>query len=102
MPLQTDQHSDRSYFVKLFEISDQQPMLIQLLRSNHRELTEEEEQLMDMDEIRTFSVPRLLLRIDKTTDISQALKTSSLAEDASPAQKTVILNRLESLQKQLP
>ena len=102
MPLQTDQHSDRSYFVKLLEISDQQPILIQLFRSNHRELTEEEEQLMDMDEIRTFSVPRLLLRIDKTTDISQALKTSSLSEDASQAQMKIILNRLESLQKQLP
>jgi len=102
VPLQTDQQSDRSYFAKLLEISDEQPILIQLFMSNHRELPEEEKQLMDLEERRTFSVPRLLLRIDKTTDLTKTLKTSPLSEDSTPEQLEANVKLLQALQSRLP
>lgn len=102
MSLQTEPDRDYTYYAKVLENSDQQPVLIQLFRSNHRELSEEEQQQMNLEDRRTFSVPRLMLQIDKTTDLPQALKDSPLSEDTNAAQMQVILNRLDSLQKQLP
>lgn len=102
MSLQTEPDRDHTYFAKVLENSDQQPVLIQLFRSNHRELSEEEQQQMHLEDQRTFSVPRLILQISKTTDLQQALKDSPLSNDTNDAQMQVIHTRLESLQKQLP
>lgn len=102
MSLQTEPDRDHTYFAKVLENSDQRPVLIQLFRSNHKELSEEEQQQMHLEDQRTFSVPRLILQISKTTDLQKALKDSPLSNDTNEAQMQVIHTRLESLQKQLP
>lgn len=102
LSLQTE--PDRAYtcYAKVLENRDQQPVLIQLFRSNHRELSEGEQQQMNLEDRRTFSLPRLMLQIDKSTDIPEVLKESLLSEAASPVQMQKNVELLQNLQSQLP
>ncbi|MFH1302197.1 MAG: DUF1559 domain-containing protein [Planctomycetota bacterium] len=97
-PLQVDPNAKRVYYVNVLRGETPYPFKLELYFLYNPQRVEEDEP----DRMTKSSGPYLLFEIDKTTDLTQALKSSSMSDDATPTQVKEILSRLETLQEQLP
>jgi prepilin-type processing-associated H-X9-DG protein len=92
-PLQSDPQAKQVYFVRVLHHQDSTPLRIEVYSDVNPE------QVKDL-----MKLPGavFLFLVDKTTDIAEAMKATSLSEEASPTQLQINEDILKNLQSRLP
>ncbi len=96
--LQSDSKSRLKYFTNVLRNEAGVALVIRVFTYEKNELTEEERKKTRELE---FSLPDLLLQIDSTTDIAEALEATTLFEAATPEQFQANVKTLQAIQGQL-